>query len=154
MTGPGLPWELLLGPAVWSVPGVGRRPGAVPAEVDVRLAAVLHWASVLGLIHQAGHVRHSHRGCKLVDRGRVASLARSSGPAVDDGLGREGQVGEPVAGCYLKSEERDNSDDQLRGGSVQCSPVRQSRESSLGPTRAAGEKRDISTERGETTYQY
>merc|ERR1740131_294004 len=85
--------ELLLGPAVRSVPGVGRGPGTVPAEVDVRLAAVLHWTSVLGLVHQAGHVRHADLGGELVDGGGVTALAGPARPAVDDGLGREGEVG-------------------------------------------------------------
>ena len=43
--------ELLLGPAVGRVARVGRWPGAVPAQVDVGLAAVLHRPSVLGLVH-------------------------------------------------------------------------------------------------------
>ena len=98
-----LPCELLLSPAVGSVPGVGRWPGAVPAQVDVRLGAVLHRAAVLGLVHEAGDVRYSHLGGKLVHRGRVTSLTRSSSAAVDDGLGGEGEVREPVSCGYLES---------------------------------------------------
>ena len=101
------PFEFLPSPAVGSVSRVGRGPGAVPAQVDIRLAAVLHRAPVLGLVHQAGHVRHAHLGCKLVDRGGVPSLAGPSGATVDDGLRGEGEVGEPVLSRDLKSEVRE-----------------------------------------------
>ena len=115
------PFEFLLSPAVWSVSRVRRRPGAVPAQVDVRLAAVLHGAAVDRLVDQAGDVRDADLGGKLVDPGGVPSLARPASTAVDDGLGGQSQVGEAISPGYLE-------------------PVRQSRESSLGPAGAAAEK--------------
>ena len=99
------PWEFLLCPAVGFVPRVRRGPGAVPAQVDVRLAAVLHGAAVHRLVDQAGHVRHADLGGKLVDTGGVPSLARPASTAVDDGLGGQGQVGELVTSCDLKPED-------------------------------------------------
>ena len=115
------PWKFLLCPAVGCVPRVGRGPGAVPAQVDVGLAAVLHGAAVDRLVDQAGDVGDADLGGKLVDPGGVPSLARPASTAVDDGLGGQGQVGEAISTGYLE-------------------PVRQSRESSLGPAGAAAEK--------------
>ena len=66
--------EILLGPAVWSLPDLRRRPGAVSTQVDVRLGAVLHRSSILGLVHQTRDVRDTNLGCELVDTGWVASL--------------------------------------------------------------------------------
>ena len=139
MLSAGSPWELLLCPAVWLLPQVRRGPGAVPAQVDVRLAAVLHWAAVHSLVDQAGHVRHAEVGGELVDPGGVPSLAGSASTTVDDGLRGESQVGELVAACDLKPE------DGRRVTAVSpalpwVSPVCQSRESSLRPTGAAAEK--------------
>ena len=99
------PWELLLCPAVRFVPRVWRGPGAVPTQVDVRHAAVLHGAAVHSLVHQAGHVRHADLGGELVDAGWVPALAGSSSTAVYDGLRGESQVGEPVTSCDLKPAE-------------------------------------------------
>ena len=115
------PWKFLLCPAVGCVPRVGRGPGAVPAQVDVGLAAVLHGAAVDRLVDQAGDVGDADLGGKLVDPGGVPSLARPASTAVDDGLGGQGQVGEAISTGDLE-------------------PVRQSRESSLGPAGAAAEK--------------
>ena len=114
MLAPGSPWELLLCPAVWLLAQVRRGPGAVPAQVDVRLAAVLHGAAVHSLVDQAGHVRNADVGGELVDLGGVPSLAGSASTAVDDGLRGESQVGELVLPGDLE-------------------PVRQSREGSLSP---------------------
>ena len=99
------PWKFLLCPAVGCVPRVGRGPGAVPAQVDVGLAAVLHGAAVDRLVDQAGDVGDADLGGKLVDPGGVPSLARPASTAVDDGLGGQSQVGELVTSCYLEPED-------------------------------------------------
>ena len=111
------PGEFLLCPAVWFVPRVRRGPGAVPAQVDVRLAAVLHGAAVHSLVDQAGHVRHAEVGGELVDPGGVPSLAGSASTAVDDGLRGESQVGELVTPGYLEPGDGERMKETSTAGS-------------------------------------
>ena len=91
------PFKFLLCPAVGRLARLGRRPGAVSAEVDVRLGAVLHRAPVHSLVHQARDVRDPDTGRELVHPGGVTALTGAARPAVDDGLRGESEVGELIA---------------------------------------------------------